>query len=115
MLRFHTGNTMMGVPVFEPRDDAIPAPEVPALASMTRPMQPDRVILQRESNVEGVWMPLLGYGSIFLIAMGLIASLGWGIWRVSQPVEEFGEAGGSGSTPAPDRQRHEPTATPQAA
>lgn len=115
MLRFHKGNTLMGVPVFEPRDDAIPAPEVPALANMTRPLQPDRDILQRESKIEGTWLPLLGYAAIFLIAMGLIGSLGWGIWRVSQPVGEFGEAGGSGDTPAPDRQQPTPTATPQAA
>ena len=85
---------------------------------MTRPLQPDRVILQRESQIEGTWLPLLGYGSIFLIALLLIGSLGWGIWRVSQPVGEFGEAGGSGdgTTPAtPDRHRPTPSATPQAA
>ena len=50
LLRVHTGNSLVGVPVYLPRDRAIPAPEVPARASFTRPFVRDIEILQREKK-----------------------------------------------------------------
>lgn len=88
MLRFHKGTSLMGVPVFEPLDEAIPAAEVPALPQVTRPLQPDRVILQREAKFDGGWLPLLGYFLVFAIAMLLLGLLAWGIHRVSTPLTE---------------------------
>jgi len=38
------------VPIYEPADDAIPAPEVPALTSSTRPFVQEITILQRERD-----------------------------------------------------------------
>lgn len=112
MIRFHKGDTLMGVPIFEPRDDAIPAAEVPALPMMTRELQADRVILQRESTVEGDSTALLGYLAIFGIAMFLLGALGWGIWRISRPVtEEQSDDRGESSSPA-QRSGPTPTATP---
>ncbi len=88
MLRFHKGSSLMGVPVFEPLDEAIPAAEVPASPQVTRPLQPDRVILQREAKFDGGWLPLLGYFLVFAIAMLLLCLLAWGIQRVSTPLTE---------------------------
>lgn len=113
MIRFHTGNSMMGVPIFEPRDDAIPAPEVPALPAMTRSLQPDRVILQRESTIEGGATAMLGYFAIFAIAMFLLAALGWGIWRISRPIEELDQQDSDGSTSTPRPTRPSQPTTPQ--
>ena len=50
LLRVQDGYTMTAVPIFEPADDAIPAPEVPALASSTRPFVQEVTILQRERD-----------------------------------------------------------------
>lgn len=112
MIRFHKGNSLMGVPIFEPRDDAIPAAEVPALPVMTRQLQADRVILQRESTVEGDSTALIGYFAIFGIAMFLLGALGWGIWRISRPItdEQLDDSGGSSSSAR--RSGPAPTATP---
>ncbi|MGH2959723.1 MAG: hypothetical protein ACRDKE_08965 [Solirubrobacterales bacterium] len=88
MLRFHKGSSLMGVPVFEPLDEAIPAAEVPASPQVTRALQPDRVILQREAKFDGGWLPLLGYFLVFAIAMLLLGLLAWGIQRVSTPLTE---------------------------
>lgn len=86
ILRWHNGNTLIGMPLFQPRDDAIPAAEEPALPSFTRELSGDREILQRESNVSGTLVPMLAYLSILLIAGLLLGALAWGIWRVSRPV-----------------------------
>ena len=40
LLRVQDGYTLTAVPIYEPADDAIPAPEVPAVASSTRPRLP---------------------------------------------------------------------------
>ncbi|MGH2906213.1 MAG: hypothetical protein ACRDKI_05525 [Solirubrobacterales bacterium] len=88
VMRWHNGDRLIGMAIYEPRDDAIPAAEVPATPSFTRELSSDRKILQRESKVEGTWVPLLGYFAILAIALLLLTSLAWGIWRVSRPVPE---------------------------
>jgi hypothetical protein len=115
MLRFHAGNSLMGVALYEPADAAIPAAEVPALPQFTREMQPDRAILQRESKISGGLVSSLAYLAIFLIAMSLLAALGWGIWRVSQPMtEEQASTDDSDAKPSPaKRTQQSPTARPQ--
>ncbi len=47
-LGLHRCDTLASVPVFLPRDPAIPATEVPAPASFERPFAEDREVLQRE-------------------------------------------------------------------
>ena len=89
---------MMGVQIFEPRDDAMPAAEGPALPQMTRELQSDRVVLQRESTVEGSSTAIFGYLAILLVALLLLGALGWGIWRISKPLtDEQREDGSSGN------------------
>ena len=90
LLRVHTGNSLVGVPVYLPRDRAIPAPEVPARASFTRPFVRDIEILQREKkeDVPGA-LTLLAYLIVGAITASLIALIAWALlrrWRSRTPV-----------------------------
>jgi hypothetical protein len=117
MVRFHKGTSLMGAPVFEPLDEAIPAAEVPALPTVTRELQPDRVVLQREAKFDGGWLPMMGYFIMFAIAMLLLGLLAWGIQRVSTPLTDEQSSGDEAETSAAPRRTASgpaPSATPQA-
>jgi hypothetical protein len=92
-IRIHTQEGLLGVPVYEPEDAAIPAPAVPALARVERPLQPDREILQRESTIEPGPTTTAAYTLLFLLLGGLVALQAWGIARVGRgaPPEAPGE------------------------
>jgi hypothetical protein len=83
MVRVHTGSSLVAVPIYLPRDRAIPAPEVPAQASFTRPFVRDVKILQREQkdDVPGV-LKLIAYLTVGAIAAGLIALIAWALLRL---------------------------------
>ncbi|MFY9487674.1 MAG: hypothetical protein WAP35_03120 [Solirubrobacterales bacterium] len=103
VLRFHSGNAIIGMPLFEPRDDAIPAPETPAPANFTRALQPDREILQRESTVDGGTTAMAGYFTMLAIALSLLGALGWGIARVGKPDDvDSGTSSGAGAGGIPE-------------
>lgn len=111
-IRFHKGSSLMGVPVFEPLDLAIPKPEVPASPVVTRQLQPDRVILQREAKFDGGWMSMMGYFLMFAIAMLLLGLLAWGIQRVSAPLTDEQSSGeGTENRGATKRRQGGPQAT----
>jgi hypothetical protein len=96
MVRFHSGNTMMGAPIFEPYDAAIEGErgkEVPASPQVTRELQADRVVLQREAKFEGGWLAMTGYLIMLAIAMLLLAMLAWGIYRISDPLTDEQKSG----------------------
>lgn len=98
VLRFHKDNTLMALPVFEPRDDAIPKPETPASAHFTRALRADRAVLQRESKIKGQTLPMIAYLTMLTIALTLLALLAWGIWRVGQPDDpDAGRSAGPGA------------------
>ncbi len=115
MVRFHSGNTMMGAPIFEPYDAAIEGArgqEVPALPVVTREMQADRVILQREAKFDGGWLTTLGYLIMLAVALLLLGLLAWGIQRVSKPLTELQQNGGGFDEPSfTDSHREGPRAT----
>jgi hypothetical protein len=83
LLRVHTGDSLVGIPIYLPRDHAIPAPEVPAQASFTRPFVRDVEILQREQkeDVPGA-LKLIAYLTVGAIAAGLIALIAWALLRL---------------------------------
>jgi hypothetical protein len=93
LLRVHTGDSLVGVPIYLPRDEAIPAPEVPAQASFTRPFVRDVEILQREQK-EGVpaGLKLIAYATVALIAAALAALIAWALLRL----EDNGPGGRTG-------------------
>jgi len=95
LLRVQDGYTMTAVPIYEPADDAIPAPEVPALASSTRPFVQEITILQRErdQNAPG-WLFTAGSIAVLFLTLMVITALAWGAGRINnaltepEPVEE---------------------------
>ena len=92
----------MSVPIYLPRDRAIPAPEVPAPASFTREFQADHELLQRERK-EGVSGSLTvgAYATVLAIALSLMALIAWVLIRM--------ESGGGGR-PSNRRPRQRPRA-----
>jgi hypothetical protein len=83
MVRVHTGKSLVAVPIYLPRDKAIPAAEVPAKASFTRPFVRDVKVLQREqkTGVPGV-LKLIAYLTVAAITAALIALIAWALMRL---------------------------------
>ena len=95
LLRVQDGRTMTAVPIFEPADDAIPAAEVPALASSTRPFVLEVTILQRERDQSApAWLFTAGGIVVLFLTLMVISALTWGAGRLNnaenapEPVEE---------------------------
>jgi hypothetical protein len=84
LLRVHTGTSLVGVPIYLPRDRAIPAPEVPAEAGFTRPFVRDVEILQREQkdDVPG-GLALAAYLAVAAIAASLVSLIAWALLRLA--------------------------------
>ena len=89
LLRVQDGYTITAVPIWEPADDAIPAPEVPALASSDRPFVHEITILQRErdQNAPG-WLFTAGSILVLIFTLIVIAALTWGAGRINNAVTE---------------------------
>ena len=98
LLRLHTGNSLLGTPIYLPNDPAIPAKGVPARQQMTRPVISDHKILQREAKSVSGPLPKLAYGAVLPIALALCALMGWGLARLARD----GDAGIGGEEPAPE-------------
>jgi hypothetical protein len=84
-LRIQQGAALVSMPLFMPKDEAIPASEVPAKASFTRAFQPDIEVLQRERK-QGVSpaLTLTAYLTVLAIALALIALIAWSLLRVDR-------------------------------
>ncbi|WP_297847321.1 hypothetical protein [Mycobacterium sp.] len=89
LLRVQDGYTMTAVPIYEPADEAIPAPEVPALPAMNRPFVQEITILQRErdQNAPG-WLFTAGSIVVLFLTLTVIAGLTWGAGRLGNAVTE---------------------------
>jgi hypothetical protein len=85
MVRVHTGSSLVAVPIYLPRDAAIPAPEVPARATFTRRFVRDVKVLQREQK-SGVpsGLKLIAYLTVAAIAALLLAMIGWALLRLEE-------------------------------
>jgi uncharacterized membrane protein YhdT len=82
-LRIQQGDGLVSMPLFLPRDQAIPAKEVPAQANFTRAFQPDIQVLQRERKQDvPSFLTLLAYLTVLAIALSLIALIAWALLRV---------------------------------
>ncbi len=89
LLRVQDGYTMTGVPIYEPADDAIPAPEVPALSSIQRPFVQEVTILQRERDQNApAWLFTAGSILVLIFTLMVIAGLTWGAGRLGNAVNE---------------------------
>ena len=111
MVRVQTGDSLVAVPIYMPRDSAIPAPAVPARPAFTRSFVRDVEVLQREQkeDVPG-GLKLIAYLAVGGIAAAMIALVGWALIRLeggagprrSKRVRNVSETSGSlAGTPSP--------------
>jgi hypothetical protein len=85
LVRLHEGDSLLAVPIFLPRDPAIPAKEVPAGARFERPFVTDHEILQREQKDAAGALTVIAYGVVVVIALALLVLLAWGLHRLATP------------------------------
>ena len=84
-LRIQQGDALVSMPLYMPRDEAIPAKEVPAEPSFTRAFVADHTVLQceRKQDVPGA-LTLVAYLSVLAIALGILALIAWSLLRVDR-------------------------------
>ena len=83
LVRLHTDDYVAGVPIYMPEDTAIPAAEVPAKASFTRPFTDETQILQREQKGDvPSYLATIAYVFVGLIVVSLVVLLGWVLQRL---------------------------------
>jgi hypothetical protein len=94
-LRLQSGRDVLGLGVFLPRDDAIPAPEVRALPHFTRTFELDKKLLQREQK-PGVpqWLTLAAYLAVLAIAVVAVTALAAGLVLAGRSEQPPGRDGG---------------------
>jgi len=100
MVRLHRGNSLTALPIYLPRDAAIPVGEVPAPTHFDRAFGNEHKLLQREQKGGSPLLVAVAYSTVAAIAFGLLALLAWALHRLS-----FG--------PAPSRQRRRRTEAPR--
>jgi hypothetical protein len=85
LVRLHVGDSLVGVPIYLPRDRAIPAPAVAAEPQVTRAFVSERQILQRERK-QGVagGLSALAYLAVAGLAAALIALVAWVLLRLER-------------------------------
>jgi hypothetical protein len=95
-VRLQKGAAVMGLPVYFPKDPAIPVGAVPAQANIDRAFVRDKKNLQREQkgDVPG-FLTGLAYAAVLLIWLGMLAALAWGLARLART------GPGAGGPPAP--------------
>lgn len=94
MVRFHKGNSLTALPIYLPRDTAIPVGEVPAPAHFTRSFGSEHKLLQREQKGGSPALVVLAYSTVAAITLSLLVLLAWALHRLSV-----------GMRPAPRRRR----------
>ncbi|OLE36064.1 MAG: hypothetical protein AUG48_08790 [Actinobacteria bacterium 13_1_20CM_3_68_9] len=84
-IRLQQGRQILGVPVYMPKDPAIPAPKVPAKQSFTRPFVNDHQLLQREQK-QGVpgWLTTVAPLCVLVLALAFLSTLAWGLGRIGR-------------------------------
>jgi hypothetical protein len=88
ILRLHRDRALLAVPLYLPRDEAIPAPEVPAPAAFTRPFGSELPIMQRERRQDTPgWLFAAASLVVLAIAVAFIAALAWGVGRIGRTAD----------------------------
>jgi hypothetical protein len=88
VVRLHRDRALLLAPLFLPRDEAIPAPELPATAAFTRPFGSELPVLQRERRQDTPgWLFAAASLVVLAIALAFIAALAWGVGRIGRTAE----------------------------
>lgn len=83
MIRLHDGNSLTALPIYLPRDEAIPVGEVPAPAGFTRSFGDEHQLLQREAKGGDPIVVTLAYSAVAGIALSLLILLAWALHRLA--------------------------------
>ncbi|HEX6782487.1 MAG TPA: hypothetical protein VF125_10725 [Solirubrobacterales bacterium] len=94
MIRLHDDNSLTALPIYLPRDEAIPVGETPAPARFTRSFGDEHQLLQREAKGGAPFLTVLAYSAVVAIALSLLALLAWALHRLAL-----------GGQPSPRRRR----------
>jgi hypothetical protein len=92
MVRLHNEGYLVALPVYMPRDPAIPADEIPARERFRRAFFPDKELLQREAITTNSALQQTAYGVLAAIAIAWIAAFAWGLNRLEGEGEQKGRA-----------------------
>lgn len=98
LVRLHVADSIMAIPIYLPEDPAIPAEGVPAEATFTRPLVPDKEILLREAKSTEPWLSWLGYSILGVIVVIWVGILAWALVRMDK--NDRGRRGGPHATRA---------------
>ncbi|HWN72898.1 MAG TPA: hypothetical protein VNN15_03710, partial [Solirubrobacterales bacterium] len=94
MIRLHEGNSLTAMPIYLPRDAAIPVGEVPAPDHFTRAFGNEHKLLQREQKGGSPLLVAIAYSTVAGITLSLLALLAWALHRLAV-----------GGMPSPRRRR----------
>ena len=83
MFRLHEGASLTALPIYLPRDAAIPVDEIPAPPSFTRPFGDERKLLQRERRGGSPALAAAAYATVAGIALALLALIAWALHRLA--------------------------------
>jgi hypothetical protein len=83
MIRLHDKGSLTALPIFLPRDEAIPVGETPAPANFTRGFGDEHQLLQREQKGGSPLLVAVAYSAVAGIALSLLALLAWGLHRLA--------------------------------
>ena len=83
MIRLHEGDSLTALPIFLPRDSAIPVGEVPARPTFTRRFVDEHRLLQREQTGGSPLLVAAAYSTVGAVALALLLALAWALHRLS--------------------------------
>jgi len=83
MIRLHDGSSLTALPIYLPKDEAIPVGEVPAPAQFTRSFGDEHQLLQRESKGGPAVLTAIAYSTVLAITLSLLALLAWALHRLA--------------------------------
>jgi hypothetical protein len=111
MIRFHEADSLTALPIYLPRDAAIPVGEVPAPPVFTRAFRDEHKLLQREQTGGSPLVVALAYSTVAAIALGLLALLAAALHRLAfgpprRPILRS-PVGGLGDSPERKGRRHQ--------
>jgi hypothetical protein len=92
MVRLHTGDSILAMPIYLPADPGIPAREVPAEPRFERGFELDHEILRREERGAGPWLAGAAYGALGMIALAWLTAIVAAVTRFERATPRFGAA-----------------------